>query len=312
MNFQPLTVSKLILYIESFFCDERPVSVRWRVFQGAVLMYLLINTLLWWWPNATQLLGCESPFSKYYNSTNPLLAVLNLLEHDVRCNWWLPWLILQTGCTIVLWLKPGWKWLWLVFFFLTASLYNRMAPLQNAGMNLLMIALVWMPFAEPGHQQKSGISRMWQRVINRTAYVAIVFQVLLLYFVASVSKLPGESWPAGTALYYVIVNNTYGIPILYGMASEVWFVKLITWSTLVFQLTFPVLVFVKRTKGFVLMAGVLMHLSIAWLMRISDFGLLMICFYPLFMGDNLVHRFRFLAAGFNKKPEAHAATEQRY
>lgn len=304
-------MNKLFSRLESFFCDDRPVTLRWRIFQGAILFYLLVNSLLWWWPNAAEYLGCNSPFSHYYKSTNPLLAILNVLEDDVRCNWYLPWLLLQTLCILLLWILPGSKGLWFLLYLLTASLYNRMAPIQNAGMNLLMIVLFWMPFAEPGNKRVEPAS-LFRIIINRTAYVAIVFQVLLLYFVASVSKLPGESWPAGTALYYVIVNNTYGIPLLNGMADDVWFVKLITWSTLIFQLTFPVLVFVKRTKGFMLIVGVLMHISIALFMRISDFGLLMICFYPLFMGDRLLNRFHFLAAGFNKKPEARAAVEPKY
>ncbi len=88
-----------------------------------------------------------------------------------------------------------------MLYWTTTILYNRTAPIQNAGMNLVVILLLLMIFAEPGKELKKGESN-WQFSLNtmhRLAYFAMKFQVVLLYLVGSIIKLTGQTWVDGTA-----------------------------------------------------------------------------------------------------------------
>jgi hypothetical protein len=105
--------------------------------------------------------------------------------------------------------------------------------------------------------------------------------------VASYYKLQGTSWADGTAFYYVLYNDLYTHPTFTNLFIDNTFViKSISWFTLLFQLFFPVLVWIKRTKNIMLLAGVFLHIMIAWVMGIVDFGVIMILMYTLFNSEN--------------------------
>jgi hypothetical protein len=75
-----------------------------------------------------------------------------------------------------------------------------------------------------------------------------------------------------------------------------------TWGALLYQFAFPVLVLVlKRKRIWFLMVGVLMHVFIAIVMNLWDFGLAMIVCYALFLPDSI---FKKIQPASNKVVEA--------
>jgi hypothetical protein len=285
-------VSKFNSYLENFGLDF-PYLKNLRLFQRLLLVFLCFNALFFYGPSAAYLFGPDSPFANYYRSSNPILYVINLLEDPAISPYWYMFFYGQIlSCLVLLW-KPNWRWFWLILYWTTAVLYNRTAPIQNAGMNLVVILLLLMIFAEPGKVVKRGEHR-GQFILNamhRLAFMAMKFQVVLLYLVASIIKLTGQTWVDGSAWYYVLFNETYsnGFWQKYFLGSD-WPVKFVSWFTLIFQLSFPVFIWFKQFKYPLLLAGILFHLMIGISMGIIDFGIIMMVVYTLFLDEEKVDR----------------------
>ena len=130
-------------------------------------------------------------------------------------------------------------------------------------------------------------SKAFKICLANFTFLAIRLQVVFLYLVASYYKLQGTSWVDGTAFYYVLYNDLYTHPTFTKLfIDNTVVIKSISWFTLLFQMFFPVLVWIKKTKNIMLVLGVFLHVMIAWVMGIVDFGVIMILMYTLFNSEN--------------------------
>jgi hypothetical protein len=279
-------------YLENF-GNEFPHLLQLRLFQRLLLVFLCFNSLFFYAPSAEYLFGPDSPFANYYRSSNPILYFINLLEDPKISPFWYLFFYGQIFSCLLLFWKPNLRLIWIFLYWTTTILYNRTAPIQNAGMNLVVILLLLMIFAEPGKVLKKGESnsQFSLNTMHRLAYFAMKFQVVLLYLVASIIKLTGQTWVDGTAWYYVLFNDTYSNAFWqkYFLGSD-WPVKIVSWFTLIFQLSFPVFIWFKKFKYPLLAAGILFHVLIAISMGIIDFGLIMIVVYTLFLDEGMLNR----------------------
>ena len=287
-----MALKKISLYLEHF-GDDFPHLLQLRIFQRLLLFFLIFNTLFFYAPNAEYLFGPDSPFANYYRSSNPVLYLINLLEDPAISPYWFVFFYGQLVCCILLIWKPHIRLLWVLLYLTTVTLYNRTAPIQNAGMNLLVILLLLMIFAEPGKRVKRGEDKLAfaLNTLHRLAFFAMKFQVVLLYLVASTIKLTGQTWVDGTAWYYVLFNETYSNSFWqeYFMDSE-WAVKIVSWFTLIFQLSFPLFIWFKKFKYPLLITGILFQFMIGISMGIIDFGLIMVVVYTLFLDEALLKK----------------------
>jgi hypothetical protein len=116
---------------------------------------------------------------------------------------------------------------------------------------------------------------------------AMMLQICIIYFFASLHKLQGTVWVDGTALYYILNSDDFSASSLNAIiTSSIILVKFFTWFSIAFQLSFPFLVLLKKTKYLVLLLGVLFHIGIFILMRIDNFSLIMLACYTIFLTDN--------------------------
>jgi len=130
---------------------------------------------------------------------------------------------------------------------------------------------------------KNPLLKTLNITVSNFAVWAARFQVIILYVTASYFKLFDETWLNGTAFYYVLYSDTYSHPwFKYLFMSSSFFIHAITWGALSFQLLFPVLVWFKQTKIPILIAGVLLHVLIIFVMGLTDFGIIMLIMYLLF------------------------------
>jgi len=116
--------------------------------------------------------------------------------------------------------------------------------------------------------------------------IAITVQLCIVYFFSGLHKLQGEAWRNGTALYYILNSDDFS-PTRFNsfFTNYLWLVKLCSWTTIVFQLTFPIFIFIKQTKKWIILTGVLLHIGIFIMMKIDNFSLLMISCYAIFFTD---------------------------
>ncbi len=108
-------------------------------------------------------------------------------------------------------------------------------------------------------------------------------QVCIIYFYSGMEKIRGAQWWKGEAVWDVMANAQLarwdfswisGVPLL---------VAVVTWSTLLWEVYFPALIWVRKLRYPMLVFGVVLHLGIGTAMSIPYFGSLMICSYALFL-----------------------------
>ncbi|MCC9017354.1 HTTM domain-containing protein [Flavobacterium lipolyticum] len=117
--------------------------------------------------------------------------------------------------------------------------------------------------------------------------IAMMLQVCIIYFFASMHKLQGEYWREGSALYYILNNDDFSASFLNKILTEsTLLIKFMTWFAIAFQFSFSFLVLFKKTKMKILLLGVLFHTGIFILMRIDNFSIMMLACYSIFLTDN--------------------------
>lgn len=108
-------------------------------------------------------------------------------------------------------------------------------------------------------------------------------QVCIIYFYSGMEKIRGAQWWKGEAVWDVLANGQLarwdfswisGVPVVVALA---------TWSTLLWEVYFPALIWVRKLRYPMLVFGVVLHLGIGTAMSIPYFGSLMICSYALFL-----------------------------
>lgn len=117
----------------------------------------------------------------------------------------------------------------------------------------------------------------------------------IIYFVAGVSKLQGQTWWTGTATWFTMANNEFS-PVRFQLYADflrflvehrwLWEVVMTggTAFTVLFELGFPFLIWQRATRWLMLSCAILLHTGIAIFMGLNTFSFMMLtlilCFVP--------------------------------
>lgn len=128
-----------------------------------------------------------------------------------------------------------------------------------------------------------GGKRDWKADLGSVAYRLAQIQVCIIYAFAGLDKVKGPSWWNGDALWYVMFNPQYASLDFSWIAHFPLLLIIPTYASLLWEVYFPVLVWVKPVRYPVLIFGVLLHIGIGLTMSMPSFGILMMCLYTLFL-----------------------------
>jgi hypothetical protein len=120
----------------------------------------------------------------------------------------------------------------------------------------------------------------------------------MVYVYAVLYKVFDPYWLDGTALYHISKIEVFSSNWFRSIFSDnILLSKIATYTVLLYQLFFPILVWVKIIKIPLLVLGIVIHLGIAFGMGIFTFGWIMIICYILFLSnaqvDTIKKRFTF-------------------
>jgi len=102
-------------------------------------------------------------------------------------------------------------------------------------------------------------------------------QMALLFFYSAISKLKGDDWWSGDAVWIVFTTGEhYNRVILDVLASHYWLVNFATYGTLLIEIAFPFLIWQQRTRPYLLAAAIFIHVQFAVLMGLFYFSFVMI------------------------------------
>lgn len=143
----------------------------------------------------------------------------------------------------------------------------------------------------------------------------IQLQISALYLFAVWAKLRGQAWDNGTAVAYSLqIHNLQRFAVPSVLYNNIWLVNLQTYATLIIETSLAFLVWNRRARPWVLLAGVLLHLSIELTILVGFFSLIVIASYLAFLppetADRLVASAR-LAVGRRRSAADRAVPSER-
>ena len=184
------------------------------------------------------------------------------------------------------------RWVSKAAVYLTGfMLYYAAWPVYNGGS---MLMLMYAFFAIFMRIEARSPGRM---AVSNLGVLAAMLQLILVYAVAALYKWFGCDWLHGVAVHKSLYQDAYAYAWPRELLGGGILVVALNYFGLAYQTLFPILVWCKGVKKWLLLAGVGFHLFICVGMRIPDFGTAMLVGYVLFMDESWARRVRRAAQG---------------
>jgi hypothetical protein len=165
----------------------------------------------------------------------------------------------------------------LLNFVIVLSIFQRNPLLESGADVILRLLSFWIIFIPLNHYYSLDALLLrrknpdWRAPQSTYAFPVrmIQVQIALIYLGAGISKLLGDTWWNGTALFYVLQLDSFILPPGRWLASNGpdWLLYLLTYGVVIIELSFPILVFVPSgqptLRRLALVLVTLMHLGIA-------------------------------------------------
>jgi len=271
-----------------------------RLLTGWMLVY---NLLVW----SIDLHAFFGP-----DGLQPLQTILDFHQYDYVFSFWFyvpePWITTAhwtcVGIATLFFLGVGTRVTSVLAYLITIS-YSQRVPVANFGLDQILGMLCLYLAIGPSGACLS-VDNWWRRRKARargltyrtpklpTARMAmrlIQLHMCVIYFWAGVSKLKGDSWYTGEAMWQVLANQEYQTLDLTWLAWMPWVPYLISHVTVLWEMLFCVLVWVPKLRSLMLLMGAFMHFGIGAFLGMWTFGLIMTYAYFAF-SDPAVWRAR--------------------
>jgi hypothetical protein len=121
-----------------------------------------------------------------------------------------------------------------------------------------------------------------QSVAREACMWFIAIQLILSYVIAGIAKMRSQVWRSGQAIVGILSTNCYGHPGLFGLLRRhEWIGTLLCWSTIGFELLFPLVLFAPDAIVLgLLVSGLCFHISTAVFMGLNGFLMAFSSAYP--------------------------------
>ncbi len=183
----------------------------------------------------------------------------------------------------------------ILFYLFTWSLFQRNIFLLTGGDNFIYLVAFFLIFADCGaHFSIDAISgrrrtepRPFVAMVHNYAVLAIIIQLSLVYVTSAFYKVQGHLWQNGTAIYYILRLSEFNLsPFARHFYDRKTVVSLLTWGTVIFEISWPFLIWNRRTKPFVVLGAVLLHSMIGYFMGLVWFSFVFISAQIIIFNDS--------------------------
>ena len=178
-------------------------------------------------------------------------------------------------------------------------------PFLNMSQYLLLVLITFLLFMDERADERTGSLGVLSRGLTNTFYIICFAQVLAAYIFPFVYKVQGQMWLSGTALGIILSIPEFSRNfILHNTAPDQWFFMFLTWATLVYQALFPIFIWWKKAKAFLIVVGVMFNLGIGLLMGLLDITVVMISGYAILLDHDTIMKLRSWVNVFSKQRAA--------
>ena len=136
----------------------------------------------------------------------------------------------------------------------------------------------------------------------------IQVHMCVIYFFAGISKLQGPSWWSGEAMWRAFANLEYQSLDMTWLAWHPWIVNVMTHVSVIWEISFCVLIWRPRWRPLMLALAIAMHVGIGACLGMWTFGLIMLVGCAAFLPNDAVRR---LAHDWLRRPVRASASEAR-
>lgn len=280
---------------------ETPVDLRTIGFVRTLYAAVVLINLAFWYPDLTLWFGESGvlPAQTAWDLQRAWVpSVLRLLPATDTVLWVCYAVYAAQAILLLLGVAPRFNAVCL--FVWLCSFQSRNPILWDGEDNVIRLAGLWLMFM-PLH-------RVWRRDLllrripspiagdalpNATAPAwglrMLQLQMCLIFLDTFWSKIQGEPWQAGTALYYAMRLDDFArlwiVPEF--LISTPWVVRVITYSVLVIEFSIPILVWFRETRRPALVIALAFHLGCFVMMHLFLFHPIMLCGWAAFLtGDD--------------------------
>jgi len=100
----------------------------------------------------------------------------------------------------------------------------------------------------------------------------------------------GTTWRGGTALYYFLANSHFARFNFEFLGNFIFLLMFMTYAILLIELLFPILVWFKPTRNYMLIAGIMIQSGILIFSNITFFSLIMIVAHLAFIEPETINK----------------------
>ncbi|UAY50877.1 HTTM domain-containing protein [Ferruginibacter albus] len=281
---------KSLLQIEDWAGRENRKSFYLAFLRVAISVWLL-KELLIDWPDLTILYGSKSFLVRNDNIINGIPFF--------RAHYMI--LVYVFIVFIVLNILGIGRWMTALTLLILSDIFQQLNPVMvNGGDKMARLVILYMVFANSydyfvlykSKPVKDPGKKRFINIVSNAAAYSLMLQLCITYFCTGLGKLYNEVWRNGTALYYAMSLNRFaGTAWNAYLVQNTFFVKTGTYFTLLFELTFPFLIWVKKCRMPLIIAGVILHLAIYIFLMLYGFEVVFILLLGLFFSNEDVLRF---------------------
>jgi hypothetical protein len=141
--------------------------------------------------------------------------------------------------------------------------------------------LIYLCFADGTKQV--GNPNALRVLLSSIAFRFAQIQVCIIYGYSGLMKLEGPHWWRGEAVWDVLTNHQLARWDFTWIAAFPIVITLSTYATIIWEIYFPILIWLKPLRRFTLWGGVMLHLGIGLALNIPYFAAVMISTYILFL-----------------------------
>jgi hypothetical protein len=246
---------------------------------------LLIVQLVWEWEHRYFLRG---PFGMYpdwlFVRELPTLHTPSFFQVQSELLFDILYLItIVVALLYLLGWKARWTGIWL--YVLVWSFYYRNPLLVTGGEKMILATFPYMllldsaarfsvdAWRRPGNSG-APLPGPFTALIHNTGVLCIMLQVSIAYGIAGLMKLGGEGWRNGSAVSQVLQTPEFAWPGVTDLLLTLDPIsRLLTYGTLAFELTLPILIWSRRTRWIAQLGAAALHVAIGALMGLTLFAL---------------------------------------
>jgi hypothetical protein len=291
-------------------CDSpwwtQPVRAeRLAAFRIGVAIMLLVDIFTLYLPHANVFFGRNSlgsPEVFVPSATSLRWSVLRGLESPgmvtaVLVTWALSAVFLLLGVLPRLSAFVAWM--------LSVSIIGINGYLHNSGDNVRSIELFFLMLSpcaavwSLGKRQASSTEGQKSPVYIHPWPLRLLFvQLAIIYFFNGVYKFLGSHWREGDVMHYVMANIAWTRISYAQIPLSDTVIHILSWTTLIWELGFPLLVMMPPTRKLTLWMGIGFHVGTAIFLVLCAFPFYMICMYlPLVPWERYVDWWQNCSAG---------------